>query len=114
MTHFKTLGVDGIRATREKDDANRVKDTVKDRGGKTSFKTMGKSERKKVSFQDMEHEVSKAPSIKTTEETNIKSISFKTFDKWIKARTANCDLALKDVLSFISDKKSAVDGEKDS
>ena len=31
-----------------------------------------------------------------------------------KARTANCDTALKDALSFISDKKPAVDGEKDS
>ena len=27
------------------------------------------------------------------------------FDNWIKARTANCDMALKDALSFISDRK---------
>ena len=127
LTPFKTLGVDGIRVIREKDNANRVKDMVKNRGRETSFRTMGKSGRKKVSFQDMEHEVSKAPSFKTIdksgtnrvsfktiEETNNKSISFKTFDDWVKARTANCDTALKDALSFISEKKSAIDGEKDS
>ena len=87
---------------------------VKNRGRETSFKTMGKSGRKKVSFQDTEHEVSKAPSFKTIEETNNKLISFKTFDDWVKARIANCDMALKDALSFISGKKLAVDGEKDS
>ena len=65
LTPFKTPGVDGIRVIREKDNANRVKDMVKNRGRETSFKTMGKSGRKKVSFQDMEHEVSKAPSFKT-------------------------------------------------
>ena len=61
-TPFKTLGVDGIRVIREKDNANRVKDTVKSRGRETSFRTMGKSGRKKLSFQDTEHEVSKATS----------------------------------------------------
>ena len=80
----------------------------------SKIEAMSKSGRKKVSFQDMEHEVSKAPSFKTTEETNNKLISFKTFDNWIKARTANCDMALKDAFSFISDKKSAIGGEKDS
>ena len=65
------------------------------------LKTTDKSETNRVSF-------------KTIEETNNKLISFKTFDDWVKARTANCDTALKDALSFISDKKSAIDGEKDS
>ena len=75
----------------------------------------------------MEHEVSKAllsrPLIKValieflsdhrgTQTTNL--IFFKTFDDWVKARTANCDTPLKDALSFISEKKSAIDGEKDS
>ena len=101
--------------TRGKDDAIRVKDTVENRGEKTSFKTPGKSGWTKVSFQDKEHKVSKANSFKTpVKDTNNESISFKTFDDWVKARTAHCDKALKDDLSFISDKKSAVDGEKDS
>ena len=96
---------------------------VTNRGRETSFRTMAKSGRKKVSFQDMEHEVSMATAIsfktigksgtnkvsfKGTEETNNKSISFKTFDDWVKVRTANCDAALKDALSFVSVKKSAV------
>ena len=38
----------------------------------------------------------------------------KTFDEWVKARTAKCHMALKDALSFISEKRSALDGEKDS
>ena len=75
---------------------------------------MGKSGRKKVSFWDKEHEVGKANSFKTIEDTNNKSISFKTFDDWVKAKTAHCDMALKYALNFVSDKKSAVDGEKDS
>ena len=48
------------------------------------------------------------------EETNNWLISFKTFDQWVKARTAKCDMALKDALSFISEKTSSLDGEKDS
>ena len=113
LTPFKTPVIDGIHITRGKDDANIVKDMVKIRGTKTSFKTLGKSGRKKFSFQGKEHEVSKANSFKTPDKgTNKKSISFKTFDDWVKARIAHCDMALKDNLSFISDKKSAVDGEK--
>ena len=111
---------------------------VKSRSIESSFRTMSKSGRKKVSFQDMEREVSPSRtwnvrsvrqhlllsrplikvalivSFKTIEETNNKSISLKTFDNWVKARTANCDTALKDALSFISEKKSVLDGEKDS
>ena len=69
----------------------------------------------KVLFQDKEHKVGKANSFKNpVKDTNNESISFKTFDDWVKARTAHCDIALKDDLSFVSDKKSAVDGEKDS
>ena len=33
--------------------------------------------------------------------------SCKTFDDWVKARTAKCDMALKDTLSFILEKTSA-------
>ena len=77
--------------------------------------------RKKVSFQDMEHEVSKATStsfktidnsgtnrvpFKTIEETNNRSIPFKTFDDWVKARTAKCDMAFKDTLSFMLQKRN--------
>ena len=141
FTPFKTISVDGRRVIREKNNANRVKDTVKNRGRETSFRTMGRSWGKKVSFRDMEHEVSKATStsfkttdksgtkqvfpktidnsgtkrvsFKTIEETNNRSISFKTFDSWAKARTANCDTSLKDALSFVSEKESALDGEKD-
>ena len=93
---------------------------VKNRGRETSFKTVGKSGRKNVSFQYMEQEVSKATSfkaiaksgtkrvsrplikvalivsLKTMEETNNRSIPFTTFEEWVKARTAKCDTALKD------------------
>ena len=48
-TPFKTFSVDSIRVIREKDNANRVKNMVKNRGRETSFRTMGKSGRKKVS-----------------------------------------------------------------
>ena len=48
------------------------------------------------------------------EETNKRLIPFKTFDKWVKARTAKCDMALKDASSSISGKRSAIGGEKDS
>ena len=87
---------------------------AENRSRETSFKTLGKSGRKKVSFQDKEHEVGKTNSFKTIEDTNNKLISFKTFDDWVKGRTAHCDMALKDALSFISDKKSAIDWENGS
>ena len=32
-------------------------------------------------------------------------VHFKTFDNWVKARKMKCDTALKDALSFISEKK---------
>ena len=82
-TPFKTISVDGIRVIREKDNANSVKDTVKDRGRETSFKTMGKSGRKKVSFQDMEPEVSKATStsFKTIDTSGTKQVSFRTTEE---------------------------------
>ena len=71
LTPFKNPVIDGICVTREKDVANRVKDTIKSRGRKTSFKTLGKSGRNKVSFQDKEHEVGKVNSFKTIEDTNL-------------------------------------------
>ena len=54
---------------------------AKNRGRQTSFKTMGKSGRKKVSFQDTEHEISKATSFKTIGKSGIKRVSFKTIGK---------------------------------
>ena len=117
LTPFKIPGVDGIRVIREKDNANRVKDTFKNRGRETSFKTPGKPGRKKVSFQKTKHQVGKVPSFKTTdksgtnrvsfktiEDTSNKLVSFKTFNNWVKARTANCAMALKDALSSVSEK----------
>ena len=142
-TSFKTISVDGIQVIREKDNANRVSDTVKCRGIETSFKTMGKSGRKKVSFQDTEHEVSKATSLKTTDKSGTNRTSLKTIDKngtkqvpsktinksgtkivsfktieetttdqFLSrpltiglTKTAKCDMALKDALSFISERK---------
>ena len=92
---FKTLGVDSIRFNREKDNANRVKDMVNNRGIQTSFRTMGKSGRKKVFFQETEHEVSKAPSFKTTEDISNNSIHFKTCQKWVKAGKANKSTSFK-------------------
>ena len=87
---------------------------------------MGKSGRKKVSFQDMEHEVSKATSIsfktidksdtkqvsfKTIEETNNKLIPFKTFNA-VGLRQDRKLAALKD--SFTSENKSALDDHQHS
>ena len=89
LTNFKTLGIDGIRVIRE---------TCTD----TPFKTPDVDGTSVIREKD-----------KAIEKTN-KSISFKTYDGWVKARTANCDMLLNDALSFISEKKSAIDGEKDS
>ena len=50
LTPFKTPGVDVISIIREKDNADQVKDTVKNRGKETSFKTPGKSGRKNVAL----------------------------------------------------------------
>ena len=80
-TSFKTISVNSIRVIREKDNANRVSDMVKNRGRETSLKTMAKSGRKKVSFQDMEHEVSKATSFKTIDKSGTNQFPFKTIDK---------------------------------
>ena len=77
---FQDPGVDGI-SPREQDNAHRVKDTVKNRSRETSFKTPGKFERKKISFQDTEHQVSKAPSFKTTDKSGTNRVSFKTIEE---------------------------------
>ena len=61
-------------------------------------KTLGKDDTKEVSFKKMD-------------ETVDKSISFKIFDKWVKARH---DTVLKNALSFTSGEKSTLEKEKDS
>ena len=55
---------------------------VKNRGRETSFKTMGIvwEEKGYPGEKETEHEVSKATSLKTIENTSNISISFKTFD----------------------------------
>ena len=91
-TPFKTISIDGIRVVSEKDNANRVKDTAKNRGREISFKTMGKSGRKRVSFQDMEHEVSKATSFKTIDKSGTNRVSFKTIE-----HTSNISISFQDL-----------------
>ena len=106
-TPLKTMNVDGITIIRERENTNNM---TQSRSRETSFKTMGKAGRKKVSFQDTEYKVSKANSFKTIiksgtktmEETNNRSTPFKTFDEWVKARTAKHNTALKDASSFVS------------
>ena len=91
---FKTIGKNGTKSV--------------------SFKTIDKSGTKQVPFKTTDKSGTNRVSFKTMEETNKKLISFKTFDDWIKARTAKYDTALKDALSFVSGKRSALDEEKDS
>ena len=80
---------------------------VKNRSKQTSFKTMGKSGRKNISSQDMVDKVNtklvpfKIPDVKY----RTSRVHFKTFDDWVKARKMKCDTALKDALSFITEKK---------
>ena len=122
-TPFKTMNVDGITVIRKTGNTSYM---AKNRSRETSFKTMGKSGRKVVSFQDMVDEVSKAVSFKTIKNDGTKSASFQTmedthnrphsfkiFNDWVKARTTKCDTALKDALSFISGKALTQDREKD-
>ena len=122
MTPFKTPVhiLDGITV-------NRSRDLVKNRNKQTSFKTMGKSGIENAS-QDMVEKVStklipfKTPDIKyRTSRVHFKTLDkeikddtvkndtntahFKTFDDWVKARKMKCDTALKDALSFISEKE---------
>ena len=110
------------KSHKRKGQCKRVNETVKNRGRETSFKTMGKSGRNKVSFQDMENEVSKAisfktidksgtkrVSFKTTEETNNISIHFKTFDEWIKTRKANKSISFKTFDEWVKERTEKCD-----
>ena len=80
----------------------------------------------------MEHKVSKANSFKIIEDTRKSPIHFKPFKNWSKPGKQTNDFfqdlwqldqgkdsklvtqPLNDALSFISDKKPAIEGEKDS
>ena len=67
---------------------------------------MGKSGKQNMSSQDTVRKVSeKLIPFKTS---NIKyrtsRVHFKTFDDWVKARKMKCDMVLKDVSSFVSEK----------
>ena len=83
------------------------RDLVKNRSRQTSFKTMGKSGKENTSSQDMVRKVSenlipfKTPDVKY----RTSRVHFKTFDDWVKARKMKCDTVLKDVSSFVSEKK---------
>ena len=83
------------------------RNSVKNRSRQTSFKTMGKSGKKNISSQDMVGKVItnlipfKTPDVKY----RTSRVNFKTFDDWVKARKMKCDTILKDVSSFISEKK---------
>ena len=68
---------------------------------------MGKSGKKNISSQDTVGKVStnlipfKTPDVKY----RTSRVHFKTFDDWVKARKMKCDTVLKDVSSFVSEKK---------
>ena len=124
-THFKTLHINGIRVSGEKNIKERHfktptnstrgsreqqrqkltpfktpvhvldRDLVKNRGRMTHFKTMGKSG-KKVSRN--------LTPFKTPDINRTSRVRFKTFDAWVKARKVKHDTILKDVSSFISEK----------
>ena len=102
LTPFKTL----VHITDGKT-VNRNSDSVKNRSRQTSLKTMAKSGKKYMSSQDMVGKVStnlipfKTPDVKY----RTSRVHFKTFDDWVKARKMKCDMVLKDVSSFISEKK---------
>ena len=87
---------------------------VKNGTKSVSFKTIDKSGTKQVAFKTIDKSGTNRVSFWAMEETNNKSIPFKTFDERVKASTAKCDMVLKDALSFISGKRSALYGEKDS
>ena len=71
------------------------------------FQDMHKSGGKITSFQDTVEKVStklipfKTPDVKY----RTSRVHFKTFDNWVKARKMKCDTALKDALSFVSEKE---------
>ena len=114
-THFKTP-VNGIQGSREQHRQKLTpfktpvhvldRDSVKNRSRQTSLKTMGKSGRKNISSQDTVGKVSenlmpfKTPDVKH----RTGRVHFKTFDDWVKARKMKCDMVLKNVSSFVSEK----------
>ena len=116
-TLFKTLHINGIRVSGEKDieESHFKTPTVGTWGSReqqrqkltpfktpvdildsdlVNFKTMGKPG-KKVSTNLTPF---KTPDVRTGR------VHFKTFDNWVKARQMNSDTVLKDVSSFISEK----------
>ena len=105
-THFKTP-TDSTRGSREQQKQKLTplktpvhvldRDLVKKRGRQTHFKTMGKSG-EKVSRNLTPF---KTPDVKH----RTGRVHFKTFDDWIKARKTNCDTVLKHVSSFVSEQK---------
>ena len=111
-THFKTI-INSTWGTREQHIQKLTlfktpvhildRDLVKNRSRETSFKTMGKSGRENIASQDTVIEdliPFKTPNIKY----RTSRVHFKTFDDWVKARKMKCDMVLKDVSSFVSDK----------
>ena len=68
---------------------------------------MGKSGKKNTSTQDTVGKVStnlipfKIPDVKY----RTSRVHSKTFDDWVKARKMQCDMVLKNVSSFVSEKK---------
>ena len=121
-TPFKTLQINGIRVSNEKDiEESRFKTpTDGTRGSReqqrqklTPFKTpVHVTDRDLVHFKTMGKPGTKVRNNSTpfkTPDVDIKQrtsrVHFKTFDDWIEARRANCDTLVKDVSSFVSEKK---------
>ena len=68
---------------------------------------MGKSGKKNMFSQDMVGKVSTnlIPFKTLNAEYRANRVHFKAFDDWVKARKMKCDMVLKDVSRFISEKK---------
>ena len=105
-SHFKTP-TDSTRGSREQPRPKltpfktpvhvKDRDLVRNRGRQSHFKTLGKSGTK------VSRDLTPFKTPDVTRRTG--RVHFKTFDDWIEARRANCDTLLKDVSSFVSEKK---------
>ena len=88
-TPFKTIHINGVRVSGEKDN------------GESHFKTPTDGTQGSREQQRQKLTPFKTPDIKH----RTGRVHFKTFDDWIKARKMNCDTVLKDVSSFVSEKE---------
>ena len=70
---------------------------------------MGKSGRENITSQDTIRNVSENLTPFNTPDIKYRTsrVHFKTFDDWVKARKTKCDMVLRDVSNFVSEKMGA-------